>query len=46
MKKKSLRSSSLKQSIAPATVKEYTRRIPASSRKTFAELRATIGFRS
>jgi uncharacterized protein YdhG (YjbR/CyaY superfamily) len=42
MKKKSLRSSSSKKSIAPATVQEYIRRIPASSQKTFAELRAAI----
>lgn len=42
MKKKSLRSSSSKKSIALATVREYTRRVPASSRKSFAELRAAI----
>ena len=42
MKKRSLRSSSSKKGIAPATVQEYVRRIPMSSRKTFAELRAAI----
>jgi uncharacterized protein YdhG (YjbR/CyaY superfamily) len=42
MKKKSPGSSSSKKSIAPATVQGYTRRIPASSRKSFAELRAAI----
>jgi uncharacterized protein YdhG (YjbR/CyaY superfamily) len=42
MKKRPLRSSSLKKSTAPATVQEYIRRVPASSRKVFAELRAAI----
>jgi uncharacterized protein YdhG (YjbR/CyaY superfamily) len=42
MKKKSLRSSSSKKSTAPATVQEYIRRVPAPSRKAFAELRAAI----
>jgi uncharacterized protein YdhG (YjbR/CyaY superfamily) len=42
MKKKSLRSSSSKKSIAPATVQEYIQRIPASSREKFADLRAAI----
>ena len=42
MKKRLPGSSSSRKSIAPATVQEYVRRIPASSRKTFAELRAAI----
>jgi uncharacterized protein YdhG (YjbR/CyaY superfamily) len=42
MKKRPLLSSSLKKSTAPATVQEYIRRVPASSRKVFAELRAAI----
>jgi len=42
MKKKSLRNSSPRKSTAPATVQEYIRRVPASSRKSFAELRAAI----
>ena len=42
MKKKSLHGFSSKKNTAPATVQEYIRRIPASSRKAFAELRAAI----
>ena len=42
MKKKSLRNSSPRKSTAPATVQEYIRRVPASSRKSFAELRAAV----
>jgi uncharacterized protein YdhG (YjbR/CyaY superfamily) len=42
MKKKSARSSSSKKESAPATVQQYIRRIPVSSRKAFAELRAAI----